>query len=167
MNFWNTRKGKQLKSNASSARKDVYGKKYEELIQKLTAINNMGRLYGFIKEMHTVLTTGSRPFTEKMYQSTIKALSRPEFDTVKMIEQKAKSKGLIEKVNIVYDLVMEVDGHKATYYQETYSAIPFVRSVKDQAEKKYWLSNKQMEGLNKVYKKYLKRKEKIDESNKG
>ncbi len=79
-----------------------------------------------------------------------------------IIEHKSKAKVLIEKVNTVYNLVMQVDEDKASYYKENYSAIPFVRSIKDQVNKKYWLSKKQMETLNKVYKKYLKRKEKLD-----
>ena len=73
---------------------------------------------------------------------------------------------MIEKVNMVHNLVIEVDNEKDSYYIANYSAIPFVISVKKQVEKKYWLSKKQMETLNKVYKKYLKRKEKLDENNK-
>ena len=109
--------------------------------------------------MPRILITGSRPFTEKMHQSTIEALDRPEFDEAKMVEQKANAKGLIEKVNIVYDLVTQLDSNKKQYYIDTYSAIPFVTSVKEQVEKSYRLSKKQMEGLNKVYKKYIKMKE--------
>jgi hypothetical protein len=101
-----------------------------------------------------------------MHASTISALANPEFDEAKMVEQKANAKGLIEKVNMVHDLVIEIDNKKDPYYITNYSAIPFVTSVKEQVEKRYWLSKKQMETLNKVYKKYLKRKEKLDASNK-
>lgn len=162
MNFWNTNKGRKLKSDAAKKRKEEYSKKYTSLIERLNGLNKMGKVYGFIKDMHRVLITGSRSFTEKMHKSTIEALDRPEFDEAKMVEQKANAKGLIEKVNIVHDLVMRLDEDKASYYKETYSAIPFVESVKEQVEKRYWLSKKQMETLNKVYKKYLKRKEKLD-----
>ena len=164
MNFWNTKKGRQLKSNAVKDRKEIYSKKYTSLIERLNELNKMGKLYGFIKDMHKVLVMGSRPFTEQMHQSTISALSRPEFDEAKMVEQKANAKGLIEKVNMVHDLVIEVDNEKDPYYITNYSAIPFAISVKEQVEKRYWLSKKQMETLNKVYKKYLKRKEKLDAS---
>ena len=167
MNFWNTKKGRQLKSSAAQKRKEEYNKKYTSLIKKLNELNEMGKVYGFIQDMYKILITGSRPFTEKMHQSTIKALSRSEFDEAKMVEQKANAKGLIEKVNTVYNLVVELDDKKDSYYITNYSAIPFVTSVKEQVEKRYWLSKKQMETLNKVYKKYLKRKEKLDESNKG
>ena len=101
----------------------------------------MNRLYGFAKQMHIILTKGSRPFTEKMYKTTIEILKRPEFDEIKMIEQKAKAKELIEKINTVYDLVMSIDGEKHPYYISKRSAIPFIKSIKDQVNKKYWLSN--------------------------
>ena len=166
MNFWNTKKGRQLKSNADKDRKEIYSKKYPMLIERLNELSKMGKLYGFVKNMHKVLITGSRPFTEQMHASTISALANPEFDEAKMVEQKANAKGLIEKVNMVHDLVIEVDNEKHSYYITNYSAIPFVTSVKEQIEKRYWLSKKQMETLNRVYKKYLKRKEKLDASNK-
>jgi len=164
MNFWNTKKGRQLKSEAAKKRKEEYSKKYTSLIDRLNELNEMGKVYGFIKDMHRVLITGSRPFTEKMHLSTLKALSRSEFDEAKMVEQKANAKGLIEKVNMVHDLVIGIDNEKDSFYITNYSAIPFVISVKEQVEKRYWLSKKQMETLNKVYKKYLKRKEKLDAS---
>ena len=166
MNFWNTKKGRQLKSNADKDRREIYSKKYPMLIERLNELSKMGKLYGFVKNMHKVLITGSRPFTEQMHASTISALANPEFDEAKMVGQKANAKGLIEKVNMVHDLVIEVDNEKHSYYITNYSAIPFVTSVKEQIEKRYWLSKKQMETLNRVYKKYLKRKEKLDASNK-
>ena len=166
MNFWNTNKGRKLKSDAAKKRKEEYSKKYPKLIERLNELNKMDKLYGFVKNMRKVLIAGSRPFTEQMHASTISALSGQEFDEVKMAEQKANARGLIEKVNTVHDLVIEVDNKKNSYYITNYSAIPFVTSVKEQVEKRYWLSKKQMETLNKVYKKYLKRKEKLDARNK-
>jgi hypothetical protein len=161
-NFWNTNKGRRLKSTTNKIRAIENSKKYPELIVRLNELKNMGKLYGFTNDMHAILTSGSRPFTEKMHESTVKVLKRPEFDAIKMIEQKAKAGDLIKKVKIVYSLAMKIDGHKSGYYIENYSSIPFIESVKTQVEKKYWLSKKQMEGLNKVYNKYLKRKEKLD-----
>ena len=160
--FWKTNKGRRLKGEASARRVIENANKYADLTARLHELKYMGKLYGFVKEMHSILTKGTRPFTEKMYKATVKAIERPEFDEVAMIEQKEKAKGLIEKVNIAYDLVMEIDGNKKQYYVENYSPIPFIESIKKQVEKKYWLSKKQMEGLNKVYKKYLKKKEKLD-----
>ena len=160
--FWKTNKGRRLKGEASAKRVIENANKYADLTARLNKLHEDGALYGFTRDMYIVLTKGTRPFTEKMYKATVKAIERPEFDEVEMIKQKEKAKGLIEKVNIAYDLVMEIDGNKKQYYVENYSPIPFIESIKKQVEKKYWLSKKQMEGLNKVYKKYLKKKEKLD-----
>ena len=59
----------------------------------------------------------------------------------------------------VLDLVNEVDGDKNDYYIQNYSALPFIMSIRNQFESRMKISPKQMEGLNKVYKKYKKRKE--------
>ena len=42
------------------------------------------------------------------------------------------------------------------YYKNNYSALGFVKSVKEQLIKNGKLSEKQMQGLNKVYKRYNK-----------
>ena len=62
----------------------------------------------------------------------------------------------------MWELVAEIDEEKDDYYLQNFSALPFVNSIKDQAQKNLRLSPKQMEALNKVYKKY---KEKFDKKN--
>ena len=57
---------------------------------------------------------------------------------------------------------MEMDSKRGMHYQINYSALPFVESVKEQVEKKFWLSPKQKQGLTKVYKRYIKRKENVN-----
>ena len=136
--------------------------KHTELFERLDHLNEQGRLYGFMKDMYNVLNTSHRPFTEKMYNATIKGLERPEFDEVAYIKKKADAQEMIQKVNLVYDLVMGCDGDKSSQYQATYSAMPFVQSIKEQVEKKYWLSPKQKAGLNKGYARYRKQKENAD-----
>ena len=136
--------------------------KHTELFERLDHLNEQGRLYGFMKDMYNVLNTSHRPFTEKMYNATIKGLERPEFDEVAYVKQKADAKELIEKVNLVYSLVTECDKDKSVQYQVSYSALPFVESIKEQVEKKFWISSKQKAGLNKVYARYRKQKEKTD-----
>jgi len=144
--------------------------RYIELFKKLNNLNEQNRLPegGFVRDMYNILNTSyrpGRPFTEKMYDATVKALKHTRFlDEAELIEKKAAAQGLIEKINLVYNLVMDVDGDKKPYYQATYSAIPFVESVKEQAEKRYSLSKKQMVALNKVYKKYQIRKEKKEKN---
>ena len=136
--------------------------KHTELFERLDHLNEQGRLYGFMKDMYNILNTGYRPFTEKMYNATVKGLERPEFDEVEYIKKKTEGRKLIEKVNKVYNLVMEMDSKRGMHYQINYSALPFVESVKEQVEKKFWLSPKQKQGLTKVYKRYIKRKENVN-----
>ena len=143
--------------------------KHTELFEKLNNLNEQNRLpeRGFVRDMYNILNTSYRPFTEKMYDATVKVLKHTRFlDEAELIEKKAAAQDLIEKINLVYNLVMDVDSDKKPYYQATYSAIPFVESVKEQAEKRYSLSKKQMMALNKVYKKYQIRKEKKKKNSK-
>ena len=161
-NFFKTNKGKAILSKSNRNRAAEHRKDYPDLTNRLDELAKEGRLWGFGKEMHSVLKNGSRPFTRKMQDATTNFLARPEFDETTMTERKAAAKPLLEKVNLVYNLVSEVDADKDPYYIERYSALSFVKSVKKQVKIRHKLSPKQMEALNKVYKRYLKRKEKID-----
>ena len=89
-------------------------------------------------------------------------LSQLVNDNPKKIEKTQKMQPIIEKINRVWELVAEIDEEKDDYYLQNFSALPFVNSIKDQAQKNLRLSPKQMEALNKVYKKY---KEKFDKKN--
>ena len=51
---------------------------------------------------------------------------------------------------------------KDAYYVKNFSALSFVTSIMGQLKKRGRLSEKQMAGLNKVYKKYMKMKENKD-----
>ena len=62
----------------------------------------------------------------------------------------------------------DTDKDKDDYYKNNYSAIGFVKSVKQQLIKNGKLSEKQMQGLNKVYKRYNKRSSnEIDKKDSG
>ena len=60
---------------------------------------------------------------------------------------------------MVLELVKEMDEGKDDYYIKNYSPLSFVTSIMNQLKTKGKLSEKQMAGLNKVYKKYIKMKE--------
>ena len=79
-------------------------------------------------------------------------MTDPRYDLVKSIKLKEKSLPTMEKIDKVLDLVNEVDKNKADYYIQNYSALPFIMSIRDQFENRLKISPKQMEGLNKVYK---------------
>ena len=66
------------------------------------------------------------------------------------------------KIQMVLELVKEVDTGKDDYYIKNYSPLSFVTSIMNQLKTRGKLSEKQMGGLNKVYKKYIKMKENKD-----
>ena len=61
----------------------------------------------------------------------------------------------------VLTLIKEVDEGKDEYYIKNYSATPFMKSVMNQLKSKGSLSEKQMSAINKVYKKYKIRMDKM------
>ena len=113
----------------------------------------------FMMDMYTILITGSRKMTPKMIESVRKNMNSPQYDVVTMIERQEKIKPILEKINIVLTLVKEVDEGKDPYYISNYSALSFVTSIMNQLKTKGKLSEKQMAGLNKVYKRYIKMKD--------
>ena len=113
----------------------------------------------FMIDMYTILVTGSRKMTPKMIGTVRKNMNSPQYDTVQMIERQEKIKPILEKIHMVLELVKEVDEGKDDYYVKNYSAKPFVTSIMNQLKKRGKLSEKQMAGLNKVYKRYMKMKE--------
>ena len=113
----------------------------------------------FMIDMYTILITGSRKMTSKMIESVRKNMNSPQYDTVQMIERQEKIKPILEKIHMVLELVKEVDEGKDDYHIKNYSAKPFVTSIMSQLKKRGKLSEKQMTGLNKVYKRYIKMKE--------
>jgi len=117
----------------------------------------------FMMDMYTILITGSRKMTPKMITAVRKNVNSPQYDTVTMIERQEKLKPIFDKINIVFTLVKEMDEGKDDYYIKNYSALSFVTSIMNQLKTKGKLSEKQMAGLNKVYKKYMKMKENKDE----
>jgi len=113
----------------------------------------------FMIDMYTILVTGSRKMSPKMIEAVRKNMNSPQYDTVAMIERQEKIKPILEKINMVFTLVKEVDEGKDDYYIKNYSAFSFVTSIMNQLKTRGKLSEKQMTGLNKVYKKYIKMKE--------
>jgi hypothetical protein len=116
----------------------------------------------FMIDMYTILITGSRKMSPKMISAVRTNMNSPQYDVVTMIERQEKIKPILEKINMVLELVKEVDEGKDPYYVANYSPLSFVTSIMSQLKKRGKLSEKQMGGLNKVYKKYMKMKENKD-----
>ena len=110
----------------------------------------------FLVEMYTILITGSRKMSPKMIGAVQKAMNNPMYDKVKRIERMDKIKPILGKITMVEAMVEAKDMNQSAWWKNKYSALPFVKSVKKQLLKNGKLSEKQMEALNKVYKKYNK-----------
>ena len=77
------------------ARRDEYAKKYTNEIKQLCNIIKTMTESGmetdeFIASMFTVLSSGSRPFTEKMHKAVTNAINDPRYDVEKQIIAKQK-----------------------------------------------------------------------------
>ena len=83
----------------------------------------------FLVDMHHILLSGSRKMTPKMIGAVQKAMNNPRYDIVKRIERKEQIKPIMEKVQLVYDMVQKLDSDKSAYYQQNYSALGFVGSL--------------------------------------
>ena len=116
----------------------------------------------FMIDMYTILVTGSRKMSPKMIEAVRRNMNSPQYDTVAMIERQEKIKPILEKMNMVLELVKEMDEGKDDYYIKNYSPLSFVSSIMNQLKTRGTLTEKQMAGLNKVYKKYIKMKENKD-----
>ena len=132
-------------------RKDEYAELYKEEIKWLST-NDLIKGNNFLVDMLLILKTGKRPFSEKMLGAVKKAMKDPRYDVVEGIKRKEKIKPILDKVNVLYDLVYEIDSNKNSYYQQHYSALNFVNSLKKQLETRMSLTEKQMQALNKVFK---------------
>ena len=142
-----------------------FSKKYTPEITWLEN-NQIAQKDNFLKDMLNVLKSGERPFSEKMHMSVKKAMTNPRFDIKKNIELKGKIDAIKQKVDVLVDLVKSVDEHKGDYYIQNYSAITFVRSIQNQLDEGRYLSKKQLQALNKVFKRYTKSMDKIINDNK-
>ena len=110
-------------------------------LQTLTDTKNK-----FMIDMYTVLITGSRKITPKMASAIKNGIEKcknnPRFDDRLRIEAEEKLKPILEKIVMVERLAEKKNDKAQT----------FVRSVKQYVQMNYRITKKQMEGLNKVYK---------------
>ena len=100
----------------------------------------------FLIDMYTILITGSRKITPKMAtairNSIEKCKNNPLYNPELKTEAMEKLKPILEKIVMVERLAEKKNDKAQT----------FVRSVKQYVQMNYRITKKQMEGLNKVYK---------------
>ena len=97
-------------------------------------------------DMYTILVTGSRKITPKMADAIKNGIGRcmknPKFNPILKTEAEAKLKPILEKIAMVERLAESKND----------KAIPFIQNVKQYVKTNYRVTKKQMEALNKVYK---------------
>ena len=100
----------------------------------------------FLVDMYTILITGSRKITPKMaaaIQNGIeKCKNNPLYNPELKTDAMEKLKPILEKIVMVERLAESKNDKAQT----------FVRSVKQYVQMNYRITKKQMEGLNKIYK---------------
>ena len=113
----------------------------KENLQTLTETKNK-----FMIDMYTIMVTGSRKITPKMadaiVNSIIKCKNNPRFNEELRDEAEEKLKPILSKINMVMAMA-EAKGD---------NAVDFIKSVDTYVRSNYRITKKQMEGLNKVYK---------------
>ena len=113
----------------------------------------------FLFDMYTILVTGSRKITPKMESAivngVIKCKNSPLYNEELKAEAYEKLKPILEKIVMVERLAESKNDKAQT----------FVRSVKQYVQMNYRITKKQMEGLNKVYKRCSEDLFKKDENN--
>ena len=114
---------------------------FKENIQTLQKSKNK-----FLIDMYTILITGSRKITPKMataiQNSIVKCKNNPLYNPELKTEAMEKLKPILEKIVMVERLAESKNDKAQT----------FVRSVKQYVQMNYRITKKQMEGLNKIYK---------------
>tara|TARA_R110002167_G_scaffold191642_1_gene394053 strand:+ start:171 stop:638 length:468 start_codon:yes stop_codon:yes gene_type:complete len=110
-------------------------------LQTLTLTKNK-----FMIDMYTILITGNRKITPKMGDAIKNGVQRckssPRFNPELQTEAEAKLQPILEKIAIVERLAESKND----------KALEFVQNVKQYVKNNYRITPKQMEGLNKVYK---------------
>jgi len=123
---------------------DVFEKEikwFKENLQTLTETKNK-----FLIEMYTILISGNRKITPKMASAikngVQKCKNNPRFNEELREEANNKLKPILSKINMVMAMA-EAKNDKA---------VDFIKSVDTYVRTNYRITKKQMEGLNKVYK---------------
>jgi hypothetical protein len=141
--FYRKPKPETMKKN-----RETYDKLYpneikwlKDNLQTLTETKNK-----FMIEMYTILISGSRKITPKMADAIMNGIKRcqnnPKFNPVLQTEAEAKLKPILEKIAMVERLAE----------QKNDKALGFVQKVKEYVKMNYRVTKKQMQALNKVYK---------------
>ena len=100
----------------------------------------------FLIDMYTILVTGSRKVTPKMAtaikSSIVKCKGDPRYNEIIRKVEEERLKPILGKINVVLAMA-EAKNDKA---------VDFIKNVQNYVKTNYRITKKQMEALNKVYK---------------
>jgi len=139
---------KKPKPETIQKNRETYAELYKEEIKWFgenlqTLIETKNK---FMIEMANILVTGSRKITPKMEDAIKNRIKRcnnnPKFNPVLKIEAEAKLKPILEKIAMVEKLAESKND----------KALGFIQNVREYVTNNYRVTKKQMEALNKVYK---------------
>jgi len=139
---------KKPKPETIQKNRETYAELYKEEIKWFgenlqTLIETKNK---FMIEMANILVTGNRKITPKMGDAIKNGISRcnnnPKFNPVLQIEAEAKLKPILEKIAMVEKLAESKND----------KALGFIQNVREYVTNNYRVTKKQMEALNKVYK---------------
>ena len=133
---------KQPKPETIARNKEENKKLYAAEIKWLSENLDLIQSNKFIMDMYRFLINGTRKITPKMIEAVRKNMNSPKYNVEARAEKLEKLTPIVEKINIVLHLA-EKKGDKA---------VGFVQKVKDYVRENYRITPKQMQALNKVYK---------------
>ena len=133
---------KQPKPETIARNKETNKKLYAAEIKWLSENLDLIQSNKFIMDMYRFLINGTRKITPKMIEAVRKNMNSPKYNVEARAEKLEKLTPIVEKINMVLRLA-EKKGDKA---------VGFVQKVKDYVRENYRITPKQMQALNKVYK---------------
>ena len=133
---------KKPKPETIARNKEENKKLYAAEIKWLSENLDLIQSNKFIMDMYRFLINGTRKITPKMIEAVRKNMNSPKYNVEARAEKLEKLTPIVEKINMVLHLA-EKKGDKA---------VGFVQKVKDYVRENYRITPKQMQALNKVYK---------------
>ena len=138
---------KKPKPETMKKNRELYRELYKDEIKWLNEnFDKLQKHNKFLVEMCIILKTGGRKITPKMANAIMNGIKRcqnnPKFNPVLQTHAEAKLKPILEKITMVEKLAESKND----------KALGFIQNVKEYVKTNYRVSKKQMEALNKVYK---------------
>ena len=141
--FYRKPKPETMKANRDLARSQYK----EEMVWLKENLAKLGTYKNkFLVEMYTIMVSGSRKLTPKMVSSIQAGIERcknnPKYNPDLKNEAEEKFRPVLEKIVMVEKLAESKND----------KALGFIRNIKEYVKTNYHISKKQMQALNKVYK---------------